>query len=116
MNVPTTAASSALTVERIAQAVTPPANFRMTGPSIEFAAQAAMRERERNLNHARRVIAYELANLFEEIALLRMQLERKNALLFEVQQQVGNHCEDVKRHALTPGLRDRIDAEIGAAP
>ena len=56
------------------------------------------------------------APLYAENERLRMDVARKNALLFEVQQQVGNQCEDVKRHALTPGLRDRIDAEIGATP
>ncbi len=61
-------------------------------------------------------IAAHIAPLYAENERLRMDVARKNALLFEVQQQVGNQCEDVKRHALTPGLRDRINAEIGATP
>ena len=62
--------------------------------------------------HAKQLAA-RILPLYAENERLRMDVARKNALLFEVQQQVGNQCEDVKRHALTPGLRDRIDAEIG---
>lgn len=37
------------------------------------------------------------------------------SLLREVWDAVGNHCEDVRRHVLTPGLRDAIAALLKIA-